>query len=124
MHVLDQRSPLHGFDVAQATAAQAQLFVTIEARNTTLATVVHGIRKHAAGGRIAVRAFRDDSTLRLEVRDSGPGCAPGEPFSRGSIGVPATRARLDYLYRDPEALSFRRDGDEFVAGVRIPLRLA
>ena len=87
-------------------------------------SVVHGIRKHAGGGRIAVRAFRDDGTLRLEVRDSGPGCAPGEPFNHGSIGVPATRARLDYLYRDPEALSFRRDGEEFVAGIRIPLRLA
>ena len=87
-------------------------------------SVVHGIRKHADGGRIAVRAFRDDRMLRLEVRDSGPGCAPGEPFSRGSIGVPATRARLDYLYRDPDALSFRHEDGDFVAGLRIPLRLA
>jgi signal transduction histidine kinase len=87
-------------------------------------SIVHGIRKQAGGGRIAVRAFRDAATLRIEVRDSGPGCAPDAPFSRGNIGVPATRARLDYLYRDPEALSFRRDHGEFVAGVRIPLRLA
>lgn len=87
-------------------------------------SVVHGIRKQAGGGHIAVRAFRENGALRIEVRDSGPGCAPDAPFSRGSIGVPATRARLDYLYRDPNALSFRRDRGEFVAGVRIPLRLA
>jgi signal transduction histidine kinase len=87
-------------------------------------SVVHGIRRRAEGGRIAVHAFRDAGALRIEVRDSGPGCAPEAPFSGASIGVPATRARLDYLYRDPEALSFRRDGDDFVAGVRVPLRLA
>jgi two-component system LytT family sensor kinase len=86
--------------------------------------IMHGIRAYAAGGTIAVRAFRDDDTLRLEVRDSGPGCEPEVPFSRGSIGVPNTRARLEYLYRDPRALSFRRDGGEFVAGIRIPLRFA
>jgi hypothetical protein len=87
-------------------------------------SVVHGIRKRADGGRIVVRAFREDGRLRLEVRDSGDGCAPGAPFGRETIGVPATRARLDYLYRDPDALSFRRDDGEFVAEVRIPLRFA
>jgi LytS/YehU family sensor histidine kinase len=87
-------------------------------------SIVHGIRKQAGGGRIAVRAFRQEQTLRIEVRDSGPGCAPDVPFSRGSIGVPNTRDRLEYLYRDPNALSYRRDGDDFVADIRIPLRLS
>jgi two-component system LytT family sensor kinase len=85
-------------------------------------SIIHGIRRQPGGGEVAVRAFRDGDTLRLEVRDSGPGCDPEAPFSRGSIGVPNTRARLEYLYHDARALCFRRDGDEFVARVRIPLR--
>lgn len=48
MHVLDERSPLHGYDSAQAIAAGAQLFVTLEARDPTLAALVHDIRSYAA----------------------------------------------------------------------------
>ena len=40
MHVLDERSPLHGYDAARAIAADARVFVTIEARDPTLATTV------------------------------------------------------------------------------------
>jgi signal transduction histidine kinase len=87
-------------------------------------SIEHGIRKQTAGGTIAVRAFRDGGLLRLEVRDSGPGCDLEAPFRRDSIGVPNTRARLEHLYRDPRALSFRCEGGEFVAGIRIPLRFA
>ena len=47
MHVLDERSPLHGYDAARAAAARAQLFVTIEARDPTLAALVHDIRNYA-----------------------------------------------------------------------------
>ncbi len=43
MHVLDERSPLHGCDAARAIADRAQVFVTIEARDPTLATTVHDI---------------------------------------------------------------------------------
>jgi hypothetical protein len=44
MHVLDERSPLNGYDAARAIAAKAQVFVTLEARDPTLATMVHDIR--------------------------------------------------------------------------------
>ena len=47
MHVLDEQSPLHGYDAARATAARAQLFVTLEARDPTLAASVHDIRNYA-----------------------------------------------------------------------------
>jgi two-component system LytT family sensor kinase len=87
-------------------------------------SIQHGIRTRPGGGAIGVRVFRDVDALRLEVRDSGPGCDPEAPYRRDSIGIPNTRARLEYLYSDPFALSFRRDGDEFVADVRIPLRYA
>src|SRR5690242_14494665 len=46
MHVLDERSPLYGYDEARAMAAHAQLFVTVEARDPTLATSVHDIRNY------------------------------------------------------------------------------
>jgi inward rectifier potassium channel len=47
-HVLDERSPLHGFDAARAIAAEAHLFLMLEARDPTLATVVHDFRNYAA----------------------------------------------------------------------------
>jgi inward rectifier potassium channel len=47
MHVLDERSPLYGYDAARAIAAQAQVFVMLEARDPTLATLVHDIRNYA-----------------------------------------------------------------------------
>ncbi len=47
MHVLDERSPLHGYDAARAIETDARVFVTIEARDPTLATVVHDARFYA-----------------------------------------------------------------------------
>jgi inward rectifier potassium channel len=47
MHVLDERSPLCGYDAAHAIQAEAQLFVTIEARDPTIATLVHDFRNYA-----------------------------------------------------------------------------
>ena len=48
MHVLDERSPLNGYDAARAVKANAQVFVAIEARDPTLATTVHDIRNYPA----------------------------------------------------------------------------
>ena len=47
MHVLDERSPLHGYDAARVIEADARVFVTLEARDPTLATMVHDIRSYA-----------------------------------------------------------------------------
>jgi len=47
MHVLDERSPLCGYDAARAVAADARIFVTLEARDPTLATRVEAIRDYA-----------------------------------------------------------------------------
>jgi hypothetical protein len=46
--VLDERSPLHGYDTARAIEADMQVFVTLEARDPMLATTVHDIRNYAA----------------------------------------------------------------------------
>jgi inward rectifier potassium channel len=47
MHVLDERSPLHGYDAARTIERDARVFLTLEARDPTLATVVHDIRYYA-----------------------------------------------------------------------------
>jgi inward rectifier potassium channel len=47
MHVLDERSPLHGSDRARAIEMDARVFVTLEARDPTLATTVHDVRYYA-----------------------------------------------------------------------------
>jgi inward rectifier potassium channel len=46
MHVLDERTPSHGYDMARAIEADARVFVTLEARDPTLATSVHEIRTY------------------------------------------------------------------------------
>jgi inward rectifier potassium channel len=48
MHVVDERSPLHGYDAARAIEADAQLFVTVEAHDPTLATTVRDLRSYSA----------------------------------------------------------------------------
>lgn len=48
MHVLDDRSPLRGYDAARAIDADAQVFVTIEARDPMLSTTVHDLRNYSA----------------------------------------------------------------------------
>jgi hypothetical protein len=44
--VLDELSPLRGYDAARAIEARAQVFVMLEARDPTLATVVQDIRNY------------------------------------------------------------------------------
>ncbi len=44
MHVIDDTSPLHGYDSAALIAGEASLFVTLEARDPSLAVVVHELR--------------------------------------------------------------------------------
>jgi inward rectifier potassium channel len=48
MHVVDESSPLHGYDVARAIEADARVFPMLAARDPTLATLVHEIRTYAA----------------------------------------------------------------------------
>jgi inward rectifier potassium channel len=47
MHVLDEQSPLHGYDSARVIETDARVFVTLEARDPTLATVVQDVRYYA-----------------------------------------------------------------------------
>jgi inward rectifier potassium channel len=48
MHVLDERSPLNDYTEAKALTDHVQLFVTLEARDPTLAAAVYDIHSYAA----------------------------------------------------------------------------
>ncbi len=46
MHKVDESSPLHGIDPAKAARSDARLFVSLEARDPDLASVVHDLRSY------------------------------------------------------------------------------
>jgi inward rectifier potassium channel len=46
-HVLDEGSPLYGYDAARAIEADARVFVMLEARDPTLMTLVHDVHGYA-----------------------------------------------------------------------------
>jgi inward rectifier potassium channel len=49
MHPMDEKSPLHGFDSAAFIAKDTRIFASMEARDPTLASMVHGIANYAPG---------------------------------------------------------------------------
>jgi inward rectifier potassium channel len=63
MHVLDEKSPLYGYTPVRVLQAEARIFVTLEARDPTLAASVHDIRSYAPEDiRFGVR-YRDPITI-------------------------------------------------------------
>jgi two-component system, LytTR family, sensor kinase len=86
----------------------------------------HGIAPHAAGGDIAIRAYRQAQHLLLEVENSGtPADAAGRPAGAApgglGIGLPNTRARLRALYGDGQSLDLLCAGCRTLARIRLPL---
>jgi sensor histidine kinase YesM len=57
----------------------------------------HGVSRRAGAGRVDVRAWRENGSLRLEVKDDGPGL-PDTAIECGGIGLANTRARLERLH--------------------------
>ncbi|HWW77484.1 MAG TPA: ATP-binding protein, partial [Pyrinomonadaceae bacterium] len=61
----------------------------------------HGVAQSSAPGRVEISAKRENGSLRIEVRDNGPGLngvtASREVF-KGGVGLSNTRARLAQLY--------------------------
>ena len=83
--------------------------------------VQHAVAQTPGAARIAIRAWRENGSLLLEVADSGPGFGGRQPVE--GIGLGNTRARLAQLYGDRHALEFgaARDGGASVV-VRVPWR--
>lgn len=86
----------------------------------------HAIAAKIAPGRIDVRAWRDENTVWLAVRDDGAahGANAGDGFRHG-VGLSNIAARLALLYGDDQALTLShlpQGGTD--ARVRLPLRRA
>lgn len=80
----------------------------------------HGVARRAGGGRVDVRAWRENGSLRLEVRDDGPGLPETAKESTG-IGLANTRARLERLHGDEYRFDLRNlPGGGVLASVRFP----
>jgi two-component system, LytTR family, sensor kinase len=58
--------------------------------------IEHGVNAQRGAGRVNVSAARDNGSLVIEVRDSGPGFVPA--VVHDGIGLTNTRARLEQLY--------------------------
>lgn len=85
--------------------------------------IIHGVGGRIGAGNVAVRAWRENDTLRLSVEDDGPGPVTEPNASTAGIGLANTRARLALLYGTSGALSVDpRPGGGTVATVTLPLR--
>lgn len=61
--------------------------------------IQHAIAPHATPGRIEINATRHDNSLRLEVKDTGPGIgATNNSIEGHGLGLSNIRARLERLY--------------------------
>jgi signal transduction histidine kinase len=76
----------------------------------------HGIAGKLEGGRVAVRARRENGRLRLEVEDDGAGF-PRDP--REGTGLTNLRSRLDTIYGAAAELRVERPA----AGARVVIEL-
>ena len=76
----------------------------------------HGIARSSEGGSVAVKAFRENGFLRVDVRNSGK-LAAGDG---NGIGLRNTRERLRQLYGDHHAFSLEQSNEGVVATLRVP----
>jgi sensor histidine kinase YesM len=82
----------------------------------------YAIAPRADGGCIAIRARRENGSLRLEVEDDGPGLAGKW---REGIGLSNTRARLLQLYGEAQRLELSNgQGHGLLVTMTIPYREA
>jgi two-component system, LytTR family, sensor kinase len=85
-------------------------------------SVRHGVAPRPEGGCIKIKAWRDNSLLRLEVADDGPGLSDATPLKE-RVGLTNTRARVRNLYGDEHGLSLlNAAGGGLVVSLSIPFR--
>lgn len=86
--------------------------------------IQHGLEPKVEGGRITVRARRDNGLLLLEVADSGVGAAEAPVDGKG-FGLTQIRERLATLYGERASFDFRAIPSQgATASVAVPLAAA
>ena len=87
--------------------------------------VIHGISTDTGACHVTIGAARDGSSLRLEVRDTGPGFVSSDSPRREGIGLVNTRARLKQLYGSEQRIDcFDAVGGGACVVIWIPFRTA
>jgi sensor histidine kinase YesM len=85
-------------------------------------SVRHGVAPRPEGGCIKIKAWCDNSLLRLEVEDDGPGLS-GDTPPKERVGLTNTRARVTNLYGDEHGLRLRNAAQGgLVVSLSIPFR--
>jgi len=80
----------------------------------------HGIAKSDAPGRVALKAFREGDSLRLEMFNTGR----LDPGRENGIGLSTTIARLAELYGERQRFVLRQEDGGVLASVTIPWSVA
>jgi signal transduction histidine kinase len=86
--------------------------------------IQHGISSVPGPGRLWVTARREEDSLVLHVRDSGPGFADDWEPRPGGVGLSTTHARLEQMYEDRQSLEMQNaEEGGAVVTVTLPFRL-
>jgi signal transduction histidine kinase len=81
----------------------------------------HGVLTRSSPGQILIEACREDGSLRLSVRDDGPGLPAGwDEAGNAGVGLNNTRERLHRLYGKDQSLDIAAAPG---AGVHVALTL-
>jgi two-component system, LytTR family, sensor kinase len=83
--------------------------------------VRHGRLANGDDATIEIVAFSEQESLRVQVRDDGPGCDSGEALARAGVGLSNARGRLELLYGGAASMVLHRQQDQFVVDLSIPL---
>lgn len=82
----------------------------------------HAIALRAEGGLLAIRAWRVEDRLRIEVEDGGPGPLAKLPVESNGLGLRLLRERLAALYDGQAALSLEKAAEGLCAALELPAR--
>jgi len=82
--------------------------------------ILHGVAPIAQPGALTIRATRDDRSLYLQVRDTGPGLPDETKPQRLGIGLSNTQARLQRLYGSKQRFELLNDHG-LVVNIHVPL---
>lgn len=82
-------------------------------------SIQHGLEPKVGGGRVLVRAHREDGQLVLQVDDTGVGATQSSPGG-GGFGLAQVRERLAALHGAKARLDFRAAADGAHARITLP----